>query len=161
MPTHKTHASTDEHFSAETMPSFMLEAIVLLTEGMPKTQISETLNISRDTLYSWLKRPDFNAVLEEHQRRVSEAIRDPTAYQAGLVKWKARLPDMMDALLTSACDPKNPRQTRAAELILKAVTPDKLNTGPTDDEKIIQEFLKTNGIHSLAAKQKQHTDNGE
>lgn len=129
-----------------------LQAVVLLVEGQPKTKVAEAVGIHRDTLYEWLKLPEFQKALEVHQRRVAEVIMDPTAYQAGLVKWKAGLPEMMEALLKTACDPSNARQATAAKIILEAVTPDQLNTGPTDDERIIDEWLKANGISQIQKK---------
>lgn len=144
----------DEQHETPPLPADKLQAVVMLVEGKPKTRIAESLGITRDTLYQWLKHPDFQRALQIQQRRMAEVVTDPTAYTAGLVAWKAQLTEMMAALMETARDPKNPKQTRAAELILKAVTPDKLNTGPTDDEKIIQKWLEQNGIAAHPAMKK-------
>ena len=136
-------------FHLQQLTANKVKAVVLLIQGMPKTRIAEEVGITRDTLYQWLKQPAFQTAMEVQQRRVAEALADPTTYQAGLVAWKAQLPEMMSALMDTASDPSNPRQARAAEIILQAVTPEKLNTGPTDDEKIIDSFLKSNNLAVL------------
>lgn len=50
-----------------------LEAINLLLEGKPKTQIAKDLNIQRSTLYNWLNNEEFIATMD---KRRDEFLKD-------------------------------------------------------------------------------------
>ncbi len=122
-----------------------LEAIELLARGTSKRKTAALLEVDRSTVYYWLDKTEFAAALEEQKRKLESLILDPTPFLTGLVGWKEKLPEIMQAVAETALDKKNPRQMKAAELILQHCAVDAFNSGPSDDEKVIQAFFHNNG----------------
>ena len=135
--------------TAETKPVLFtankLKAIELLAQGTKKTQVAEIVGIDRSTIHAWLHQSEFSDAVAEQQRRLEALILDPTPYLQGMIAWKQSLPDVMKAVAKTALDPGNPRQIRAAELIMRHAATDDFTLGPTDDEKVIQAFFEENG----------------
>jgi len=122
-----------------------LKAIELLAQGTKKTQVAEAVGVDRSTIHDWLSVPEFSNAVAKQQRRLEELILDPTPYLQGMIAWKQSLPDVMKAVVKTALDSGNPRQIRAAELIMKHTATDDFTLGPTEDEKVIQAFFEENG----------------
>ena len=122
-----------------------LKAIELLAQGTKKTQVAEVVGVDRSTIHDWLSVPEFSNAVANQQRRLEELILDPTPYLQGMIAWKQSLPEVMKAVVKTALDSGNPRQIRAAELIMRHAAIDDFTLGPTDDERIITAFFEENG----------------
>jgi hypothetical protein len=137
--------SEAEQLPTPTLDGKRLKAVEMLAQGVAKSKVASAVGIDRSTVYAWLDEPEFANAVAEQKRKLEFLILDPTPFLQGIVQWKARLPDVMAAVAKTALDSDNPRQIRAAELILKHTAAEDLSTGPTEDEKVIEAWLEQNG----------------
>jgi predicted DNA-binding protein YlxM (UPF0122 family) len=121
-----------------------LECIEYLVEGtLKKIEIAEKINVTKQTVYNWLKNEEFQAELD---RRVNFQISD------GDKKIKIAFPKVVEELVNLALSPKTEVRTKnnACQYIINRVLGSPANTtnmeitdNTTDDKTdVISEFEK-------------------
>lgn len=119
-----------------------LKAVEMIAAGTAKAKVAKAIGVDRTTIRNWMNEEHFAHAVEEQKARLRQLILDPAPWISGMLEWKAELPAIMSALAQTAKDPSNPRQTKAAEIILHHCKVDDLDPEPSQDERLIREFLQ-------------------
>ena len=124
-----------------------VQAIELLARGVGPKAVAEELGIARSTLTDWRNSPEFVQALAHHMRELEKVILDPTPRLQGIVAMKEAWPELARGLVDIARNGKTEMAKIAAlKMIKEQIDKEELELGPTEDEKIIEEWAKGQGI---------------
>lgn len=124
-----------------------LQAIEMLARGVGPKAVAEEIGIERATLWAWRQSPEFVEALAHHMRELEKIILDPTPRLQGIVAMKEAWPELARSLVDIARNGKTEMGRIAAlKLIKEQIDKEELELGPTEDEKIIAEWAKGQGL---------------